>query len=459
MKDLSQSYDPAKYESLQEANYDANLIASLTTEPYEVVRHHPTVVGTMYALCARWKANCDNLDLQSGRCEKCWTRKAQCYCAHLADQRLVYTPTPAPVTPSADTVANPLSIQGCEVIMYYAPKELGRTPNTAHLFEELLPYCTRRIIIGDEMAEQRLIAEMVQEYRDGRPRTCIMYPTADAQLLSEWSQKAKASWEANAGGTISSDGAAQHVQANSKIRLIALDGTYSCAGRLYKHLHRCMTTALAAADKSENPIGPNGLPMVPVVKLDLADGGCRSAMAGIMQQPGKEKVCTYQAVVMALQQLGESPVACASLHQDLDRWIEYILENSIKMCKAPEKIQKLAPKGLSQDQVAPAAYVQKYVDRNVERTKVYLQKAEEKAKMHNPRTGKDKIVDGSECAAETEAEAEKGEGDVVETVYETTPVSDVQCYTVPICTSSSIAPPATSAPADQSSKPSSCNIC
>lgn len=334
MKDINQDFAPDKYADLAAANYDAEKVASFTSEPFEVVRHHPTVPGTMYALCARWKGNCDNPDLQGGRCERCWTRKAQCYCTHLAEQRKVY----APVAPEAPDAINPLSIKGCEVIMYYAPKELGRTPNTAHLFEELLPYCTRRIIIGDEMEEQKLIAEMVQEYRDGKPRTCIMYPTADAQLLSHWSEKAKALWAASSDSTGTGSTLNGQHQPDLPIRLIALDGTYSCAGRLYKHLHRCMTVALAGpgADKSANPIGPNGLNVVPVVKLDLADGGCRSAMAGIMQQPGKEKICTYQAVVMALQQLGESPAACALLHKDLDRWIEYILENSIKMCKVGE---------------------------------------------------------------------------------------------------------------------------
>ena len=33
---------------------------------------------------------------------------------------------------------------------------------------------------------------------------------------------------------------------------------------------------------------------LPVVKLDLESGTCDSVLAGIMHQPGKDKICTYQ---------------------------------------------------------------------------------------------------------------------------------------------------------------------
>ena len=112
MRDINQDFAPDKYADLAAANFDAEKVASFTSKPFEVVRHHPSVSGTMYALCARWKANCNNPDLQSGRCERCWTRKSQCYCTKLAEQRKVYAPA-APEAPAT----NPLSIKGCEVIM------------------------------------------------------------------------------------------------------------------------------------------------------------------------------------------------------------------------------------------------------------------------------------------------------------------------------------------------------
>ena len=41
---------------------------------------------------------------------------------------------------------------------------------------------------------------------------------------------------------------------------------------------------------------PNAIPMkLPVAKLDLEMGKCDSVVAGIMHQPGKDKICTYQA--------------------------------------------------------------------------------------------------------------------------------------------------------------------
>ena len=90
--------------------------------------------------------------------------------------------------------------------------------------------------------------------------------------------------------------------------------------------------------------------------------------------------------------------------------------------------------------------MQKYVDRNVARQKLYMGRAEEKAKLHNPRTGKDKdgVTDaGAMAGAAAKRGGEKSSGksvsethDVVETVYEITPESDARCYTGPSCTGS-----------------------
>ena len=82
---------------------------------------------------------------------------------------------------------------------------------------------------------------------------------------------------------------------------------------------------------------------LPVVKLDLGAGGCRSAIVGLMTQPGKEKVCTFQACVMALRQLGEDEATCQALFSELDEWIAYILRKRIKL----GKVQLKLPRGLT----------------------------------------------------------------------------------------------------------------
>ena len=39
---------------------------------------------------------------------------------------------------------------------------------------------------------------------------------------------------------------------------------------------------------------------LPVVKLDLESGTCDSVLAGIMHQPGKDKICTYQVKIRVI---------------------------------------------------------------------------------------------------------------------------------------------------------------
>ena len=245
---------------------------------------------------------------------------------------------------------------------------------TAHIFEALLPYCSTRLLWGDEYQEQQLIKEMVEEHRQGRIRTCILYPTKDSQSLSEWCASVRS---ASRNVNQKHDGANTTENENidsqqSKIRFIALDGTYSCAARLYKHLDRCLRTALEGSTSS--------LPLVPVVKLDLGEGGIRSAIAGIMQQPAAEKICTFQALVLALKQLGESSHICALLLKDLDKWLEFILASGIKMTKTQNTVNKKMPRNLEENQREPAEFVQKFMAKNQERHEAGLIKGQETEK-------------------------------------------------------------------------------
>jgi len=83
--------------------------------------------------------------------------------------------------------------------------------------------------------------------------------------------------------------------AKSKVvRLIMLDGTFPAASRLARFFMRCCEL--------------RGILPPPIVKLDLENDCCKSAIAGLMYQPGRDKICTYQATVMAMQQVDTNVV-------------------------------------------------------------------------------------------------------------------------------------------------------
>jgi len=72
---------------------------------------------------------------------------------------------------------------------------------------------------------------------------------------------------------------------------------------------------------------------LPVVKLDLPNGQCPSAILGIMKQPSGEKICSLQAVILGLSQCGLSSDISSSLLNDLSRWLDHILTAKIKKGK------------------------------------------------------------------------------------------------------------------------------
>ena len=376
---------------------------------YPLVRHHESVISRGRMQLNTWHEACKRTDPMAGRCPRCWTRNFQCYCSKLSLQGERYSHAPALAPGTTDSVSSSTAtvVKDCEVIIYYATKELGRTPNTAHIFESLLPYCTTRLVQGDEMREQQLIADMVAEYRSGKVRTCILYPTKDSQLLSEWSKAARASWREQALSGVDGEQEQVQGQAQVKIRMIALDGTYACASRLYRHLDRCLRTALVdKGDKDLDSPLSSSQPVVPVVKLDLGAGGVRSAILGIMEQPGAEKVCTFQALVLAFKQLGEAPQLCAALLRDLDAWLEHILSMNIKMTKSMTQVEKKANHiGLGKgEERAPPEYVQRAMARNTERHEANLAKG--RWTEHKKKVMRDK----AEARAAVEASRERAPG-------------------------------------------------
>ena len=71
--------------------------------------------------------------------------------------------------------------------MYYHYQELGRSANTAHLFEAVCPTKNfEKVIFGDTQAEIQLVNDIVKEINDDEPVTCVLYPSKDAVLLSDW---------------------------------------------------------------------------------------------------------------------------------------------------------------------------------------------------------------------------------------------------------------------------------
>jgi hypothetical protein len=71
--------------------------------------------------------------------------------------------------------------------MYYHYQELGRSANTAHLMEAVCPSNHfERVVFGDTEAEKKLVQDIITETLNDEPVTCVLYPSRDAILLSDW---------------------------------------------------------------------------------------------------------------------------------------------------------------------------------------------------------------------------------------------------------------------------------
>ena len=247
------------------------------------VNHHESVINYYKEKMEWWRVQ---TDVEKMRCKGCWLRIHQCYCHELQQKRAKYQ----------DWIPKP----NIKVCMYYNAVEIARSANTAHVLEATCPDIVYSIIQGDLEKEKELMDDIEREFKENCPQTCIMFPTNEAKLLSEWmgSRPAEVS--------------------NRPIRLVMLDGTFPGASRIAKYMINCCAL--------------RGVP-APLVKLDLEGGACKSALAGMMYQPGKDKICTYQATVMAMEQAHVDPTLCKLLHNDLWDWIGYILTAKVKLGK------------------------------------------------------------------------------------------------------------------------------
>lgn len=282
------------------------------------IHHHELNRKSCEIKLAWW----ENEISQGRRCGRCWLRNYECFC----DQFDVIAAERPTVVSAEDEKA--------KVCMYYHYQEIGRSANTAHVFQALNSCET--VIYGDSTAEIKLLNDIATEIVTGTPTTCILYPSNDAISLNEWMTNRAELHEKKqtSSGTTSPK--------LPPIRIVVLDGTYNQAKRQWKYLTKALQTLSASYNHSSLKL--------PVVKLDLEKGRCKSAILGIMSQPGKDKVCSYQAAVMALRQAGVSQAACDFHARNLDKFLQHILSTKIKF-------GKMHNKGLADMDYTPADYV------------------------------------------------------------------------------------------------------
>ena len=232
----------------------------------DIINHHPTTRISYKAKIEWWQNEINGNE----RCSKCWLRNSSecniCYCSQI-DEMAFNIPQSTSITP----------INMC---IYYHYQEIGRSANTAHIFESLSSShlnrsqsFSSRLMFGDIEKELELIQKLNNEQDTNTLETCILYPSTDSIPISQWANN--------------------RPNKTSPINIITLDGTYPQASRQYKYLK---ATLKILYNKE-----------LPVVKLHLdPNKPTASALLGIQSQPGVHKLCSYQAMVMAMQQAGES---------------------------------------------------------------------------------------------------------------------------------------------------------
>ena len=293
-------------------------ISSSLTSQFSPYHHEKTQVAYQRSMC-QWK---DKID-RGIRCGACWLRPHDCCClSYFQERREVYRQKGFY---NDDPQATNEGI-GVKFLVYYHFREIGRSANTAHLMENIIP--CERIIFGDSEKEIALAKEISQEHLSGARRTVILYPCATSLGINQWMNENSLS-----SSDIQTDRENNsHKQEQSRnLRLILLDGTYSDADKLARHLERLLRMYNC----------PN-----PLVKLDLESGKCTSAVTGIMYQPNPEKICTFQAATMAAQQVishvksheqEKSHEFCTMLSEDLNYWLNHLLVSKIKLGKVKPK--------------------------------------------------------------------------------------------------------------------------
>lgn len=144
--------------------------------------HHPKTTEAYHVLANYWKEKtAETTEIinythatSHHRCDKCWLRRHQCYC-EIASTKIKH-------------YKNIFSenISNCSIIIYYHYQEIGRSANTAHVFELLCPHICTKLLYGDIENETNLFNDMRKEYECGILRTCVLYPSSDAVNIQDW---------------------------------------------------------------------------------------------------------------------------------------------------------------------------------------------------------------------------------------------------------------------------------
>jgi hypothetical protein len=137
-------------------------------------------------------------------------------------------------------------------------------------------------------------------------QTCVLYPLSDCPTLSEWINSRP-----------------EHFR-SLPVNLVVIDGTYSQAKRQIHHLSQMLSL-------NEDGTAKENIIPLPVVKLDfgMSGGSCRSSLAKIRYQPSADKICSMQAVVLAMREMGVDNTICDELLNKLEEFLKQILDKRV----------------------------------------------------------------------------------------------------------------------------------
>mmetsp|Transcript_14554 Transcript_14554/g.21927 ORF Transcript_14554/g.21927 Transcript_14554/m.21927 type:complete len:414 (+) Transcript_14554:38-1279(+) len=284
----------------------------------DISRHHDLTLRAYYRSMYEWERSVEG---RSSRCRECWLRPQDCFCGPLRTRRDLYR------TLQRERKGEDVPVT-VTVTVYYHYQEVGRSANTLHILPVLCPETCETLVFGDVKGEEALVQRIADEQDQERVRTCVLYPSEDSVSLAEW-------METNALSPLTqTEGERPHKRSSSdmSINMVVLDGTYSHARRQMKHLRQCLCRVGQKRGKEYK---------LPVVRLDLEAGQCASAIIGVMRQPSGDKICSLQAVVMAMRQAGVDEAVCGALEEDLSQWLAHILESKIKFGKGRIQVPKV----------------------------------------------------------------------------------------------------------------------
>jgi DTW domain-containing protein YfiP len=284
--------------------------------------HHETLIEASEKKIQCWK---DEV-LKNKRCFRCWLRKNDCFCKELDGKERKYNSFWEELRKSTNL--------DFEVLIYYHPHELGRSANTAHVAETLFRPISKSLVYGNVLEEDQFWSQLIDESRNENTLTCILYPGQKSVPLSQWVNEHF--MPSNSSQSISPR------NSNTKhIRVVVLDGTYPCASRIAKYLESYQQQMHLPSRTFQ------------FVSLELENDPnsdyCRSAVAGVMYQPTKEKICSYQAIAITLKdmflQLAPDQKETIfyffqEMMNDLHDWIAFIVKKKIKQGK-PTSIKSI----------------------------------------------------------------------------------------------------------------------